>query len=123
MERSGDGTHVPLRVLLVEDSDSDAELLGLELRRQGFEYTTVRVQTANDMAGALADGQHDIVICDYSLPGFSGPGAIDVLHTSQRDIPLIIVSGSIGEDAAVAALKAGAQDFITKGNFSRLGPA
>src|SRR5690242_11222812 len=101
MERSGDGKHLPLRVLLVEDSDDDAELLALELRRQGFDYTTVRVETAGEMAGALENGQHDIVICDYSLPGFSGPAAIDVLQRSQRDVPLIIVSGSIGEDAAV----------------------
>lgn len=112
-----------LRVLLVEDQEDDAILLEKELRRGGYEPKCTRVQTAGEMNRALADGPWDVIICDYSLPHFSGVQALDYLHRTGLDIPFIIVSGTIGEDTAVAAMRAGAHDYIMKGNLSRLTPA
>lgn len=114
---------VALSVLLVEDQEDDAILLEKELRRSGFEPACTRVQTAGEMNRALAGGNWDVIISDYTLPHFSGVQALDYLHRSGLDIPFIIVSGTIGEETAVAAMRAGAQDYIMKGNLSRLGPA
>jgi two-component system cell cycle sensor histidine kinase/response regulator CckA len=113
----------PLRVLLVEDSEADAELLLHELKIAGFDLTWQRVETADAMRAALARGEWDIVLSDYSLPTFSGPEALQVKQAMRLDIPFIIVSGTIGEEAAVSALKAGAHDFLVKGRLARLVPA
>jgi two-component system cell cycle sensor histidine kinase/response regulator CckA len=113
----------PLRVLMVEDSEDDAELILRELRRGGFDVTHRRVETADAMREALAGKPWDIVLSDFSMPEFSAPGALAVRRASGLDIPLIIVSGTIGEDIAVRSLHAGAQDFILKGKLSRLLPA
>ncbi|MBI2358454.1 MAG: response regulator [Deltaproteobacteria bacterium] len=112
-----------LRVLIVEDSENDALLLVRALRRAGYDVAHERVDTAEAMMAALARQGWDIVISDYSMPNFSGTGALDLLKKSGLDIPFIFVSGTIGEDTAVAAMKAGAQDYIMKGNLARLIPA
>ena len=112
-----------LRVLLVEDSKDDADLLLHELARGGYDVVAERVETAEAMRSALQRESWNIVLSDYSMPTFSAPEALKVLHESNRDVPFIIISGTIGEEAAVAALKAGASDFLVKGKLARLIPA
>jgi PAS domain S-box-containing protein len=112
-----------LQALIVEDSEIDAELLLLELRRGGYDVVYRRVETAEDMRSALGEGEWEIVLSDYSLPTFSALAALEVLRGSSLDIPLIIISGTIGEDIAVHALKAGAYDFMPKSRLARLAPA
>ena len=113
----------PLRVLIVEDSEQDARLLVRELRRGGYAPTVERVQTAADMRAALARQSWDIVLSDYDMPAFSAFAALAVLNDSGQDIPFIIVSGTIGEETAVEAMRSGAQDYMIKGNAARLLPA
>jgi len=113
----------PLRLLLVEDSEQDAELVLCELRRGGYDVTYERVQTGDAMRHALVHNHWDIVLSDYSMPGFSGTGALEVLNSVGQDLPFIVISGTIGEETAVASLKAGAHDFLTKGQLARLLPA
>jgi len=112
----------PLRVLIIEDSEDDAQLLLRELRR-GYEVEFERVETADTLQLALTEKTWDLIVSDYTLPMFSAPKALEALEASGLDIPFIIVSGTIGEETAVAALKAGADDFLVKGKFARLGPA
>ncbi len=112
-----------LRVLLVEDSEDDALLLERELRRHGYRPAMRRVDNATDLTQALADSAWDVVITDHNLPGFSSAAALDLVRQADLDAPVIIVSGTIGEEAAVAAMKAGAADYIMKGNMARLVPA
>jgi signal transduction histidine kinase/FixJ family two-component response regulator len=109
-----------IRVLIVEDSEDDTLLLVRELQRGGFEPRFERVYTAEAMAGALANQKWDLVISDYTMPHFSGTAALEVLKQSALDLPFIVVSGSIGEDVAVASMKAGAHDYLMKGNLHRL---
>jgi len=113
----------PLRLLLVEDSRDDADLLLLTLRRGGYAPEHRLVCDARDMAAALDSGPWDLVIADYSLPQFSGIAALELFKSRHIDIPFIIVSGHIGEDEAVAAMKGGAHDYVMKRNLSRLVPA
>ena len=112
-----------LNVLLVEDQEDDAILIEKELRRGGFDPSCMRVETAGAMNGALAGRSWDVIICDYTLPQFGGVQALDYLHRTGLDIPFIIVSGTISEETAVAAMRAGAHDYIMKGNLARLVPA
>ena len=113
----------PLRVLFVEDREKDIELLVLELRRGGFNVAHERVETPEAFVAAL-DGQGwDLILCDYSLPHFSAPAALALVKEKQIDLPFIVISGTIGEEAAVEALRAGAHDFMAKGKLSRLLPA
>src|SRR5438874_2301315 len=114
---------VPLRVLIAEDSEDDARLLLRELERGGFDAASERVDSRAAMQAALDRQTWDLVIGDYSMPEFSGPAALALLRAHDPDTPFIFVSGSMGEDVAVEAMKAGAQDFITKGNLRRLIPA
>jgi two-component system, cell cycle sensor histidine kinase and response regulator CckA len=112
-----------LNILIVEDSEDDLLLLLRELRRGGYTPDHIRVETAAEMQAAL-DRQHwDIVIADYTLPRFSAPEALELLQQKQPDIPFIIVSGTIGEETAVAAMRAGAHDYLLKDNLTRLVPA
>lgn len=97
----------PLRVLIVEDVEDDAVLLLLELKRGGYEPVSERVDTPQAMSAALAQ-PWDIILSDYSMPHFSATAALELLQQSGRDIPFVIVSGSIGEEAAVNAMRAGA---------------
>src|SRR5260221_14757371 len=99
----------PLRVLLVEDTEDDAVLLLLELRRGGFEPSMVRVQTPDAMKTELLGRTWDVVISDFSLPSFSGLEALGILQQTGLDVPFILVSGTIGEEVAVEAVKEGAQ--------------
>ncbi|MBI4643057.1 MAG: response regulator [Deltaproteobacteria bacterium] len=113
----------PIKVLMVEDSEDDAKLLVRQLRRGGYEPHSLRVETAAAMEAALAGQAWDLVISDYSLPHFSGLAALKLLKEKGLDLPFIIVSGKIGEHTAVAAMKAGAHDYIMKNNLARLIPA
>lgn len=112
-----------LRLVLVEDSEDDARLILHELRRGGYNVTARRVDTPQDLASVLADGEWDLVISDHNLPQFSAPEALTIVRERARDLPFIIVSGSMGEDLAVAAMKAGAADYLVKGQLTRLAPA
>lgn len=112
-----------LRMLIVEDSEDDALLLARALRRAGYDVSFERVETAGTMTEALARQTWNLIIADHSMPHFSGTEALELLKKSGLDIPFIFVSGTIGEDTAVAAMKAGAQDYIMKGYLTRLIPA
>ncbi|MBW4487429.1 MAG: PAS domain S-box protein [Trichocoleus desertorum ATA4-8-CV12] len=112
-----------LRALIVEDSEDDTELLVIELEQQGYDPIYERVDTTKAMQAALEQNSWDVIICDYSMPQFSAPAALALLQARDLDIPFIIVSGTIGEDIAVAAMKAGAHDYLIKGNLARLVPA
>jgi len=112
----------PLRVLIVEDSEDDAELLMLELERGGYTPAFRRVETAEDMQLALGTEPWDLVVSDHSVRQFDSHTALHTLKTSGLDIPFIIVSGTIGEEQAVRAMKAGASDYLIKGRLARLIP-
>jgi response regulator RpfG family c-di-GMP phosphodiesterase len=112
-----------LRVLHIEDSDDDARLVESALRRAGYTVHLLRVETAAELTQALNAAEWDVLLADFSLPHFSGPAALDVVRQSGRDLPVIILSGTINEEQAVTALRAGARDFILKGNLARLAPA
>ena len=113
----------PLRLLLVEDSEDDALLVVRELSKHGFTLDHARVDTPSALRAALDDGAWDIVITDHNMPGFNSEEALAIVREKDADLPVIIVSGSIGEDIAVAAMKGGAHDYIMKGNLARLAPA
>ncbi len=113
----------PLRVLIVEDSEDDALLVLRELRRGGYDPTHERVDTAAALAAALDRQAWDVVISDYSMPQFTGPAALALLKERGLDLPFMIVSGTIGEETAVAAMKAGAHDYLMKNSLQRLVPA
>jgi len=110
----------PLRVLIVEDSEDDALFILHELRKGGYGVTYERVDTAPAMSAALDKQAWDVVISDYVMPHFSAPDALILLKSKGIDMPFIVVSGKIGEDIAVATMKAGAHDYIMKGNLKRL---
>ncbi|MGE0546303.1 MAG: response regulator [Kofleriaceae bacterium] len=111
-----------LSVLIAEDNDDDCELLLLELNRN-YDVRHRRVQTEAEMRKALATEGWDVVLSDYSMPQFSAPAALSVVKESGLDIPFIIISGTIGEEIAVDALKSGAHDFMVKNRLARLRPA
>lgn len=113
----------PLNVLIVEDSEDDALLLVHELRREGYDVSYQRVETSDAMSAALSEGIWDIVFADYTMPRFSGTDALELLRTRDLDIPFIFVSGTMGEDTAVEAIRKGANDYLIKGNLKRLVPA
>ncbi len=113
----------PVQLLIVEDSEDDALLLVRELRRGGYEPHYRRVDSADELANALNAGGWDLVITDHNMPGFSSDAALRMVKRHNADIPVIIVSGSIGEEFAVAAMKAGAHDYLMKDNLKRLVPA
>ncbi len=112
-----------LRVLVVDDSSDDTELLIRQLRRDGYDLSAERTETMDGLKAALDAQDWDIVVCDYNMPTFSGLDALAVVQERRPDLPFIFVSGVMGEDVAVVAMKAGAQDYITKNSLKRLGPA
>jgi two-component system, cell cycle sensor histidine kinase and response regulator CckA len=112
-----------LRLLIVEDSENDAELLLREFSRNGYRVTSLRVESAAELRRALAEQSWDVIVSDYSLPSFDAPRALAVLKETGLDIPFVVVSGTIGEESAVDALKAGAHDFLAKARLARLVPA
>ena len=111
-----------LNLLLVEDSDADALLVSAELNRHGYELKLARVQTEPDFLARLAAGSWDVIIADYRLPRFSALRALELVRQKQLELPFIIVSGTIGEEVAVAAMKAGAHDYVMKDKLARLVP-
>ena len=113
----------PLRVLVVEDSEDDTEILIRELTRGGYDVRFWRVETREAMAAALGEETWDIVISDYSLPRFSAPDALTVMKDSNLDLPFILVSGAVGEELAIPVLRSGAHDYVTKDRLARLVPA
>jgi PAS domain S-box-containing protein len=113
----------PLRVLIVEDSEFDAVVLVNTLRKGGYEPAYRRVDTREAMAVALAERTWDVILSDFMMPRFSMAEALQLVQESGLDIPFIIVSGGIGEDTAIGAMKAGAHDYMMKGNLARLAPA
>src|SRR3989475_1074843 len=115
--------HAPLHVLIVGDAEAAASRLGRELRRGGLEPAFERVDTPDALRAALARQEWDILFADYSMPHFSGTAALALVRERELDLPFIFVSGTIGEDTAVEAMRAGAQDYVTKGNLKRLLPA
>jgi PAS domain S-box-containing protein len=112
-----------LKLLQVEDSESDAALIVRQLNASGFEVAAERVQDAKAMRDALARAPWEVVVSDFRMPGFDAHEALAVLQASGRDIPFIVVSGTIGEDVAVALMKAGAHDYLMKDSLKRLGVA
>ena len=112
-----------LRLLLIEDSEEDAELLLFEVRNGGYEPYHVRVYSAGALREALAGEEWDVVVSDYTMPQFGGLDALKIVHQFDPDMPFIINSGNIGEDIAVEAMHAGAHDYVMKSNLSRLVPA
>jgi len=116
-------TETPLRVLIVEDSDTDAELMLRALRKGGFAPQHERVETAAALRDALGRHPWDVVLSDYSLPAFDALAALALLQQRGDDVPFIVVSGSMGEDTAVGAMQAGATDYVMKDRLQRLAPA
>jgi two-component system cell cycle sensor histidine kinase/response regulator CckA len=119
MSDPGDASK-PLRVLLVEDSPQDAELIAWELRRAGYDVTLTTVSQAAELTAALQRQRWDLILSDYKLPGFSAVDALRAMHEHNVDLPFIIVSGSVGEEQAVEAMREGAHDYVMKGNMTRL---
>ena len=113
---------IPLNVLIVEDSPDDAEMIVHALRRDGFEPKWARVESEPDFLRAL-DDPPEIILSDYALPQFSGLRAADILHERGLHLPFILISGTIGEDIAVEAMKHGAADYLLKDRTARLGSA
>lgn len=113
----------PLRCLIVDEDENDARLLLRQLRAADYDVTSERVDTPEAMRAALERLPWDVVLADDRMPHFSGMDALALVRSTVRDLPFILVSGTIGEDFAVAALKAGANDYLMKGNLARLGPA
>jgi len=112
-----------LHVLIIEDSESDAELVIRRLKKGGYTIYHERVETAEEMKAALAMLSWDIIIADYKLPHFNAPSALLLLQKSGLDIPFIVVSGTVGEETAVEVMKAGAHDYLMKDKLTRLAPA
>lgn len=112
-----------LRVLIVEDSESDTLLLVRQLRKGGYDPVFKRVETPEAMADALGADVWDVILSDYSLPRFNGSEALATLRVRKLDIPFIVVSGAMGEEVAVSMMRAGAHDYLLKDNLSRLVPA
>ena len=113
----------PLHVLIVDDSPSDTDLVLHELRRGGYDPIFERVETQAAAAAALARGGWNLVIADYHLPGWSGLNALKLMQELEINLPFIVVSGTIGEETAVEAMRAGAHDYVLKDNLARLAPA
>ena len=114
---------VPMRILCVEDSDIDFELMQFAMRSAGLAHLARRVEDEAGMRAALAEAPWDVVVSDHNLPRFSSADALRVLREIEPDTPFLIVSGAIGEDAAVAAMQAGADDYLMKHSLKRLAPA
>jgi PAS domain S-box-containing protein len=113
----------PLHLLIIEDSEDDAQLMARTIQRGGFDVQYERVETESALQASLRLDGWDLVLCDYTLPALNALKALELVKESGRDLPLIIVSGTIGEEMAIAALRGGASDFMLKGNLARLVPA
>jgi len=116
-------TRQALRVLLVEDNEDDAILLVARLRRAGFEVVSERVETPQALDTALSHGSWDLILSDYKLPSFSGIAALELVQSRKIDVPFFIISGTIDDETASSAMRAGAQDYLSKDRLDRLIPA
>ncbi len=114
---------LPLKILIVEDCEADALLLVSHLRKAGYDPCFERVWSAEQVTESLSRGPWDLIVSDYSMPGFNGLAAMEMVKEDGTDAPFILVSGTVGEERAVSALKAGASDYILKDNLKRLVPA
>ncbi len=123
---------IPLKVLIIEDSEEDVILLLRQLQKGGYDPVWRQIETSEAMLKALEKEEWDIILCDFNMPCFDGRAALELLkkisfshaeHGNEFDIPFIVISGFLAEETAVEVLKAGAKDFIEKGNWSRLIPA
>jgi two-component system cell cycle sensor histidine kinase/response regulator CckA len=123
MTTTGAKAPTVLRILLVEDNEHDAELLVTSIEAGGYSVTCERVQAADALRDALSTQTWDVVLSDYNLPAFQAPDALAIVRQLDAHLPFIIVSGTVGEEMAVRALKDGADDFLNKGNLARLIPA
>src|SRR5580698_5172775 len=112
----------PIKILIAEDNAADAELAVLELRRAGFEPEWERVETEADYVARL-NGDLDLILSDFQMPFFNGLRALELLKERGLEVPFILLSGTIGEDVAVTAMKRGATDYFLKDRLTRLGSA
>src|SRR5688500_16718343 len=110
----------PLRVLLLEDVPMDAELVEYELERAQISFATCCVNTREDFLRELVDFRPDIILADYTLPRFNGMIALELAKAKAPGVPFLIVTGSVNEETAVGCMKAGATDYLLKGNLSRI---
>lgn len=113
----------PLRILLVEDSERDAALILLYLRRGGYEPTMQRVETRFEMKAKLESGEWDVIISDFNLPGFNAYASLQVLQESGRRIPFIVLSGEISQEIIDGVTKAGANEYLAKYEMRQIVPA
>jgi len=116
-------TDEPLHILMLEDVATDADLIQRELEREGFDFEARRVTTEDAFTQALDAFDPDIILVDYSLPNFDGMAALEVTQEERPHVPVVFVSGAIGEERAIETLKQGATDYVLKDQLSRLGPA
>jgi FixJ family two-component response regulator len=114
---------IPLNVLLVEDSEDDAQLVLRELHKAGYDLSYTRVDSLSALRKVIKDKKWQVIIADYSMPSFSGLDALKLMREMGLDLPFLLVSGTIGEDLAVAAMRAGAHDYLMKDDLARLIPA
>jgi PAS domain S-box-containing protein len=113
----------PLRILVLEDLVTDYELMLRELRKAGLDFTARRVETESDFRQQLQEFAPDLVLADYSLPGYDGFSALELARRERPQVPFIFVSGTMGEENAIEALQRGAIDYVLKQRFARLGPS
>jgi PAS domain S-box-containing protein len=119
----GEGNFMSTKVLIAEDNPADFEIVEFTLRQAGLEIAAQRVDTEEDFRSALTQFSPDIVLSDYEMPGFNGVEALKILKELRPDIPFILVTGAIGEEAAIEVLTGGATDYVLKSRLSRLTPA
>ncbi len=112
-----------LRILLLEDTPTDAALIEHELRSAGLRFSSLRVETRGDFARALAEFMPDMILADYKLPAFDGLTALHMAQTQLPDVPFIFVTGAMGEEVAIESLRGGATDYVLKDHLSKLTPA
>lgn len=122
MHRENEQPPRKLKVLLVEDSEDDAILVARALRMSGFDPIVLRVEAFGALSAALRQDDWDIVLSDHNLPGFTAQQALELVRERWPELPFVVVSGCIGEESAVALMRAGAQDYVLKGNLAKLGP-
>ena len=112
-----------LRILMLEDAETDAEIIEEELREAGLVYSARRVESREDFIRGLEEFAPDIVLADYKLPAFDGLAAVRIVRERRPDVPVIIVTGTLGDELAVELLREGARDYVLKERLARLAPA
>lgn len=113
----------PLKILMLEDTPSDAALVEYELRSAGLSFTALRVETREDFVRALSEFAPDIILADFKLPSFDGISALEIATAHDPEIPFIFVTGAMGEEFAIDSLRRGATDYVLKDHLAKLTPA